>query len=173
MYRNGYVVANLNAKGKAYDAWPLKDLLYNKEAELLTNMLDDKWFCKYDMQEIIPDLDFAKMYLNYCRSINLPAKLLLFESLDNTIIVENEVNIKEVMGFDCIGTVHYSYLQSEIDSFKAKMAHKNICLSKYGLANSIEDVIQFINDRRTLIAAGVNLEDFWSEMPVKISIIDI
>ena len=172
LFKNGYVVAKLNVNDKAYDAWPLADLPNDKIAESLTDRADNEWFCKYDMQHFVPDLNYAKIYLNYCKSINLPVKMLLFESLDNTITVNDEVRIVEIMGFDCIATVYYSYLQSEKNEFKADLLSKNIHLNKNGLANSMEDVLNFIKIRKDVIASGVNLEDFWQEFPVRISIVD-
>lgn len=124
------------------------------------------------MQEIIPDLNFAKMYLNYCKSIHLPAKLLLFESLDNSIVVDDEVEVKEVLGFDCIGTVYYSYLQSENDCLRAGNLSKTIRLNKNGLSDCIEDIMEFIDIRNAEIESGINLENFWKGIPVKISIIE-
>lgn len=172
LFKNGYVVAKLNVNDKAYDAWPLADLPNDKIAEALTDWADNEWFCKYDMQHIVPDLDYARIYLNYCKSIKLPVKMLLFESLDSTITINDEVRIEEFIGFDCIATVYYSYLQSGKKEFKADLLSKNICLNKNGLANSMEDVLEFIKIRREVIASGVNLEDFWKEIPVKISVVE-
>lgn len=124
------------------------------------------------MQHIVPDLDYARIYLNYCKSIKLPVKMLLFESLDSTITINDEVRIEEFIGFDCIASVYYSYLQSGKKEFKADLLSKNICLNKNGLANSLEDVLEFIKIRRKVIASGVNLEDFWKEIPVKISVVE-
>ena len=49
---------------------------------------------------------------------------------------------------------------------------KNIHINKNGLVNSLEDIMEYINIRRAVIASGVNLEDFWEETPVKISVVD-
>ena len=173
MYKNGYVVAILNANGKAYDAWPLAKISGDTIAKSLTDTADNEWFCVYDMQAIIPDLNFAMMYYNYCRSIKLPVELLLFESLDNDIVTEDKVSIKEVLGFDCIGSVNFSYLQTERKDFETDLASKNIHLNKNGLLNSLDDVLYFIKIRKEVMESGINLEDFWTETPVKISIIDI
>lgn len=172
LFKNGYVVAILNNNGKLYDAWPLSDLTNDKVAESLTDKADDEWFCKYDMQHIAPDLNYVKTYFEYCKTINLPVKILLFESFNSTITVDDEIKIVEVMGFDCIGTVYYSYLQSESNEFKLDLLSKNIHLNKYGLANSLEDILSFINVRKGAIASGIYLEDFWDETPVKISVVD-
>ena len=130
LFQNGYVVAILNANGKAYDAWPLAKISGDTMAKSLTDAADDEWFCVYDMQAIIPDLNFSMMYYNYCKSINLPVELLLFESLDNAIVTEDKVRIKEILGFDCIGSVHFSYLQTERNDFETDLASKNIHLNK-------------------------------------------
>lgn len=53
-------------------------------------------------------------------------------SLDNSIVVDDEVEVKEVLGFDCIGTVYYSYLQSENDCLRAGNLSKTIRLNKNG-----------------------------------------
>lgn len=171
LYKNGYVVAKLNADGKAYDSWPLSDMLNDKIAEYLTDKADDEWFCKYDMQHIAPDLDYAKKYLEYCEKINLPVKLLLFESPDDTITVNDAVEIVDTLGYDCIATVYYSYLQTESDDLKSGIFNKKIYLNKYGLADSLEDVLNFIKERRKIIDSGGELEDFWEETPVKISVV--
>ena len=45
--------------------------IYNcTDAIYLTNEADDRWFIKYDMQHIIPDLNFIKVYYNYCKISN-------------------------------------------------------------------------------------------------------
>ena len=173
LYKNGYVVAVLNTKEKVYDAWPLENLQNNEEANMLTGMLEDKWFTKYNMQEIVPDLKCAKDYFDFCRSIYIPVELLLFESLDNTFIINDEVKIREVLGFDCIGNVYYSYLQTEGKAFNKEGLSRNIQFNKNGLLDSLEDALFFIKVRKEKIAAGANIEDFWKETPVRISIIDI
>ncbi len=113
-----------------YDAWPLSDLTDDKIAETLTNEAYDNWFIKYDMQHIVPDLNYVRKYFYYCNSIHLKAKVLLFESLDNTIVIDNDrLDIIELLGFDCIGTVYYSYLQTEYDVCKADLLKENITLN--------------------------------------------
>jgi len=173
LYRNGYVVARLNFNGKAYDAWPLSDLSCDKIAESLNDKADDEWFCKYDMQHIAPDLNYTRSYLNYCKSINVPTKILLFESQSNAITVDDDIEITEVMGFDCIGTVYHSYLQTEFNDFKPELQERNITLNRYGLFDKLEDTLAFIELRKSAIASGMNLEDFWEETPIKISVVNI
>lgn len=173
LYKNGFVVAEINTKDKAYNAWPLSDLYDDKIAEALTNEADDNWFVKYEMQHIIPDLDYIKKYLAYCNSIQLEVKVLLFESPNNKIVIDDELEIGETLGFDCIGTVYYSYFQTEYNEFKSELQEENIISNKYGLLNSYEETLYFQELRKKVIASGVNLEDFWEELPVKISIVNI
>lgn len=156
-----------------YNAWPLSDLAGDKTAETLTDEADANWFIRYDMQHIVPDLNYVRKYLSYCNSIHLNVKVLLFESMDNNIVISDRLEINEVLGFDCIGTVYHSYLQTEYDDFKTELLKKKIVPNKYGLLDSFEDLLYFIKLRRKVIASGVSLEDFWKELPVKISIVNV
>ncbi len=174
LYKNGFVVAEVNFEDFTYNAWPLNDLSDDKIAQLLTDEADDKWFLKYQrMQHIAPDLDYTKRYLDYCESINLQVEVLLFESLNDRIVIDDELEICEVLGFDCIGTVYYSYLQTELDACRSELLEKNIIPNKYGLLDKLEDALYFNQLRQEVIASGVNLEDFWEEIPVRISILNI
>jgi len=173
LYKNGFVVAEVNCKNTTYNSWPLSDLPEDKIAESLTDEAYENWYVKYDMQHIVPDSNYIKIYLNYCKSIDLKVKVLLFESLDNTITIEDEFDICEVLGFDCIGTVNYSYFQTEFKDFELELLEKNIIPNKYGLLTKLEDVLYFIELRKRDIALGINLEDFWEELPVRISIVNI
>ena len=173
LYKNGFVVAEIKADDFSYNAWPLSKISDDKIAESLTDEAYDSWFVKYDMQQIIPDSKYIKLYLDYCNSIHLKVKVLLFESLDNNIVIDDKIEISEVLGFDCIGTVHHSYLQTEFNDFKSELLEKNIILNKYGLFDKYEDVLYFIELRKKVIASGINLEDFWKELPVRISVVNI
>jgi hypothetical protein len=170
LYKNGYVVARMNYNNKAYDAWPLSDMSDDKMALSLTDKAYDEWFIKYHMHQIVPDLNYAQSYRSYCEKIDIPVQLLLFELLDHTFTVNDDTEIIEVVGFDCLATVYLSYLQTA-DSFKNDLLQNNIVLNSSGLANSLEDILRFIKIRKSVIASGVNLEDFWEETPAKISII--
>ena len=163
----------MSAHNFGYRAWPLSDLTNDDIAISLTNDADDNWFGKYNMQHIMPDHNYTKIYFNYCNSINLHVKALLFESLNNTFVINDILEISETLGFDCIGTVYHSYLLTEFSDFKHELQEKNIFPNKYGLLNKLEDVITFIKLRKNAIASGINLEDFWEEMPVRINVINL
>lgn len=173
LYRNGFIVATMNVENLIYNAWPLADLDDDEVAEALTNLADNNWFIKYKMQHLAPDFGYIRMYLNHCNKINLDVKVLLFESPDNTIIIDDELEICEVLGYDCIATVYYSYLQDEYDACRAEMLEKGFSLNQHGLLDSLEGALYFNKLRKEVIASGVNLEDFWEELPVRISIVSI
>lgn len=173
LYQNGFIVAEIGDGNNLYNAWPLSELNDDKGAEALTDEADDNWFIKYEMQHIIPDLDYVKKYYYYCTGLHLKVKVLLMESPDNSIVIDDNVEVNEVLGFDCIGSVYHSYLQTEYNDFRNDLMKKGITLNKYGLLNSLEDVLYFIDLRQRVIAEGINLEDFWKELPVKISIVNI
>lgn len=173
LYKNGFVVAKTDDENSFYNAWPLSELTGDKTAEVLTDEADDNWFIKYDMQHIVPDLSYVRKYLEYCNGIHLEAKALLFESADNRIVIDDNMQIAEVLGFDCIGTVYHSYLKTEYEDFKKDLMKQGITLNKYGLLDTMEDILYFIKLRKQAITSGLNLEDFWEEFPVKISIVNI
>ena len=54
----------------------------------------------------------------------------------------------------------------------ALLNHKTIRLNKNGLSDCIEDIMEFIDIRNAEIESGINLENFWKGIPVKISIIE-
>jgi hypothetical protein len=176
LYQNGFVVAELNSENGFYNAWPLQDLSDDKVAASLTQEANDNWFDVFDVQEIVPDASYTKIYCDYCSTINLDVKILLFESLGDTIVIDKEdyeLEICEVLGFDCIGTVYYSYLQNEITEFLIDLQKNGIALNKHGLFDRLEDAQYYFELRQKDIASGIDLEYFWGEMPVRISIVNI
>lgn len=56
-----------------------------------------------------------------------------------------------MLGFDCIGTVYDSYLQTEFNYFKPQFNKKNIILNKYRLLDRFEDVLYFMELRKRAI----------------------
>ena len=174
LYRNGFVVAEItNMENFTYKAWPLFDLIDDKMALAMTDEAYNSWFQKYEMQHIVPDPDYIKRYFTHCNNIGLKVKVLLFESLYKVFEVENSFVIDEILGFDCIGTVYESYLRTEFESFKGELELHNIRLNKNGLFHTLEDAVYFSKLRQQAIASGENIENFWEEMPVRISIVSL
>ncbi len=173
LYPNGFVVAQVKKGNAAYHAWPLEDVCNDKTAELLSDEAFNNWFGKYDMQEIMPDPVYVKRYADYCNNIGLEVKILLFESTDNSIVINEIPEIREVLGFDCIGIVHYSYLQEEFEAFRSELPNLQVSLNQHGLLDQYEDILLFIDQRKKIIASGANIEDFWEELAVRISVVNI
>ena len=173
LLKNGYVVATLDPDSHSYHSWPLSDLTGDKTAEAFYDEAFDTWYVNYHMQSIVPDLTYIRRYTAYCKSIGLDAVVLLFETPDDFFVVEDELEIIEVLGYDCIATVSYSFLQTEIDACQVEFEERGIVPNKYGLLERLEDVEYFIELRQEVIASGVNIEDFWPETPARISIVNL
>ncbi len=165
LYRNGYIVATVNDYDNfSYNSWPLTKIKDDEVVDGLIDEADDKWFTVFDMQEVAPDLDYAIRYADYCKELGIEAVILLAETSDSDFEVNDDICIEEVYGFDCIGTVYFSYLRAEAKDFKEELH-----LNRYGLFDTIEDVDKYIELRREVIESGVNLEDYWKETPIRLS----
>lgn len=173
LYKNGYVVSEIKDNDYTYNVWPFENIYDDKNAVLLTEEADNNWFLKYDMLHIVPDFQFAYKYYQYCKKIGIRANILLYETLNNDVIVPDNNLASGLLGFDCIGDVYYSYLKSEYSYFKEDLNAKGIYSNEYGLFHSLEDVLTYIHLRRKDINSGINLEDFWKEIPVKISYMEL
>lgn len=173
LYKTGFIVAEMKkCENWIYNAWPLKDLINDREAISITQEAEDKWFTKYDMLEIIPDLEYIKKYKECCDNLKIDTKILLIESPYEYINVNKEIEINEVLGYDCLGTINYSYLYTDFKYYENELKSKNVKLNKVGLFNKYEDVLNFIELRRKDINSGLNIENYWKEIPIKISIVN-
>ncbi len=169
LFKNGYIVAVISDYCDfSYNAWPLADVENDDVADELTNEADDNWFTLYDMPEIAPDIDYIKRYITHCRDKGINAVVLLAETPDNYYKVNDAIAIEEVYGFDCIGAVSFSYLSEEREIFK-----NQIKLNKYGLFDTIDDVEEYVRIRRQAIESGEELEDYWKELPIRLSKIEL
>lgn len=169
LYRLGYIVATVeNYRNFAYCAWPLSNIKNDKIADELSTEADDRWFTVYDMQEIIPDIEYIKRYYQYCKQIGLDAIILLVESTEKIWDINDNIVIEEILGYDCIGTVYYSYLKNDYEDFKNQLR-----VNSYGLLCTYDDVEKFIKLRKKAIYDGINLENFWEETPIRLSKISV
>lgn len=173
LYKNGYVVSEVNDNDYTYNVWPFEDMDNDEIATLLTEEADNNWFLQYDMQHIAPDFQFAYKYFQYCQKKGMKANILLYETSNSEIIVSDNNLPTKLLGFDCIGDVYYSYLKNEYQYFKEDLNAKGIYINEYGLLNTLEDVLIYISLRQKDINSGIMLEDFWKEVPVKISCIEL
>ncbi|RGH66567.1 hypothetical protein, partial [Ruminococcus sp. AM31-15AC] len=65
------------------------------------------------------------------------------------------------------------YLKNEYNYFKDDLNAKGIYVNKYGLLDSLEDVLTYISLRQKDISSGIQLENFWKELPTKISCVKL
>jgi hypothetical protein len=174
LYKNGFVIANLDTRDGSYEAWPLASREGDAVAESLGKEADDSWFTVYRMQEVAPDLRYAKIYLDYCKTIGLPSVALLFESQDSSIVIDDDgFEVTEVLGFDCIGSVYHSYLRSDYEGYRQELAQRGIQANRHGFLDSLEDVLCFVSLRKQDLANGIGIEDFWEELPVRVSLVEL
>lgn len=171
LYRSGYVVSEIRDNDYTYNVWPLADAAEDAAAVRLTDEADRNWFLKYNMQHIIPDYSFVKKYYSYCREAGLRVCILLYETPHSEVVVRDMHLSTITVGFDCIGNVYYSYLKNEYACYKGDLNARGIYRNRYGLLDTLEDILTYINLRQEDIHSGISLEDFWKEMPVRISCI--
>lgn len=172
LYKNGYVVAEAKENDYTHNVWPLEDRAGDDMAARFTDEADRNWFLNYDMQHIVPDFSFASRYYQYCKEAGLRVNLLLYETFHSAITVADAELPAKFLGFDCIGSVYYSYLKNEYRYYKESLNSRGIYMNYYGLLNTLEDVFAYIGLRQEDINSGINLEDFWKETPVRISLIE-
>ena len=140
-------------------------LWYSISQKLLTTCLQ---YCN-----LVNKLDkYIKKYKGCCDNLKIDTKILLIESPYEYIKVNKEIEINEVLGYDCLGTINYSYLYTDFKDYEKKLKSKNVKLNKVGLFNKYEDVLNFIELRRKDIDSGLNIENYWKEIPIKISIVN-
>lgn len=60
-----------------------------------------------------------------------------------------------------------------ITILKTNLNAKGIYVNKYGLLDSLEDVLTYISLRQKDISSGIQLENFWKELPIKISCVKL
>lgn len=99
LYKNGFIIAEMKQiENSIYNAWPLQEIENDSKAQSLTEEADDKWFTKYDMLEIVSNLEYIKKYKEYCDKLNIDTKILLIESPNEYPNTDENVEIEEVLG---------------------------------------------------------------------------
>lgn len=91
---------------------------------------------------------------------------MLIESPNECTNININIEIDEFLGYDCIGNIYYSYLYTD---FKI---NNGINLNKYGLFDNIDDVLELIRLRQKDYS-DVDIEYYWNELPVRISVLNI
>ena len=82
-------------------------------------------------------------------------------------------DVAEVLGFDCIGTVYHSYLQTEAGFLAGQPGAGPTPPNKNGLLDDMAAWQQFVDARRRAMARGINLEDYWTPTPARISVVRV
>ena len=184
LYNNGYIIKDLVDNEElsinntvyrglqSYHSWPL-----NKEEDSISKELTklaEKCFDENNYMEIMPDTKLLKKYVNHCVKLEMKVMILKIMSADNTSIANEELKEIEVLGYDCMAGDSVSYL-SEIhtecgDEFESYKSIKSK-LNSNGLLNTYEEVEDFIKKRKKLLEQGINLEDYWKPVVVRISLV--
>ena len=97
-------------------------------------------------------------------------------SNDDTFIADEDLNETEVLGYDCMAGDSISYLTEIHTESSAKFElYKSLKtkLNSNGLLNSYEEVEDFIRKRNKLLEQGINLEDYWKPIPVRLSLVTL
>lgn len=169
LFVTGYIVAIIsNYRKFSYTPWPLSNVENDENAERLVNEGDNRWFLVYDMLEISPDFDYASRYNEYCGTIGINSTILKVESPYNYFEIQDTRSIRTVFGYDCIGTIGYSYLDNDRDVFEEYFEKNGIKLNRYGLFDSLEYVEKFEELRNEYIGSENNLENYWGMIPIKL-----
>ncbi len=135
-------------------------------------ILYENWENENNLSYISPDYDYVKRYTDYCRKIGFDVNIVLVESPVNVFISDADVLIKKELGYDCYGTVFYSYLKTEYNEVESRMKMNNVYLNENNLCSSLDDIMIFINDRVKDRESGINIEDYWKEIPVRLSLVN-
>lgn len=186
LFNNGYIVKDLIDnedllinhsvyKGiQSYHNWPLARENESVSKELTKAI--NNYFDGNDHIEIMTDTELLKRYFMHCKKLNMDVFIMKVMSSNNTLTADKDLDEIEELGYDCMAGDSISYLTEvlaedgngleEYKRFKDK-------LNSNGLLSSYEEVEDFIRARNKLLEQGVNLENYWEPVPVKLSIVAI
>lgn len=186
LYNNGYIIKDLIDnedllinhsvyKGiQSYHNWPLAKETDSVSKELTKAI--NNYFDENNYIEIMIDTELLKRYLIHCEKLNINVFIMKVMSSKNIFTADKDLDEKEELGYDCMAGDSISYLTEvfaedgngleEYKRFKDK-------LNSNGLLSSYEEVEDFIRVRNKLLEQGVNLENYWEPVPVKLSIVAI
>jgi hypothetical protein len=190
LYNNGYVVKALfddlntmypplrkNYRGIGrFTSWPLDDY-DDKISCVLKNEAWDKWFGFQNVFEVVPEKEFLQRYIHHCNELGLKTTILRIETPLNTQLAKDYLDVAEVLGFDLMNSVDYSFLAMDTDYLEGECAvfKKTVSvLNANGLCNSINDIYVHMKLRNQLRLQGVNLESSdWGPFPARLSIVEL
>lgn len=96
-------------------------------------------------------------------------------SKNNSFIADKDFGETEFLGYDCMAGDSVSYLTEVFTEDSVLEVYKRFRekLNVNGLLSTYEEVEDFIKERNKLLAQGINLEDYWEPVPVKLSLVAI
>lgn len=189
LFNNGYIVKGLfyaphrmyapkndKYRGVGYfTSWPL-DYYDDELSKKFEEEAVDRWFGYHDMIETVPELDYLKKYIFHCKTLGIRTQILMIGSPKDNPLAKDSLKVIEHLGFDCICSVHYSYLTMDIDYYDEKLAYFKITADKLnanGLCNSIDDIYKHIEIRNHLLELGKTLELDDGAFPARLSIVTL
>lgn len=116
-----------------------------------------------------------KINLMHCKKLNIDVFIMKVMSSKNTFMADKDLDETEELGFDCMAGDSISYLTEVLAEDNGLEVYKRFKdkLNSNGLLSSYKDVEDFIRARNKLLEQGVNLENYWEPVPVKLSIVVI
>lgn len=187
LYNNGYVIKDLVDNEElgvphsvyrglqSFHSWPL-DQKSDHISKKLTNAVMDYFEENNNYIEIMQDTRLLTDYVEHCRRLDIKIIILKIMSERNQLIAEKDLHEIEFLGYDCMATYDVSYLTEihikdgetleEYESMRPK-------LNANGLLNTYEEVEEFIRKRNSLLQRGINLEDYWTPFPVRLSLVEL
>lgn len=186
LYNNGYVVKDLIDNEEllinhnvyrglqSYHNWPLSKEIDSISKELTKSL--ENYFDENNYIEIVRDVKLLRRYVNHCKKLEKRVIILKIMSNDDTFIADEDLNETEVLGYDCMAGDSISYLTEIHTESAAKFElYKSLKtkLNSNGLLNSYEEVEDFIRKRNKLLEQGINLEDYWKPIPVRLSLVTL
>ena len=187
LYNNGYIVKDLIDNEdlgiphsvyrglQSFHSWPLDGKSDDISKELTTAVMD--YFEKNNNYiEIMQDMKLLTNYVHHCKKLGVEIIILKIMSKSDRLIAEEDLNEIEFLGYDCMATYDVSYL-TEIHMKEGEIFEEYEDFLKKsnanGLLNTYEEVEEFIQKRNSLLKRGINLEDYWAPIPVRLSLVEI
>lgn len=183
LFNNGYVVKGLyenlfsatrdNYWGiDSFAVWPLRDL-DDKISKELEDKAWDTWFSYQDVLEVVPSKEYLIEYTNHCKDLGIETIIIQIETPDSTQVALDNLEVVDVLGFDCITGIQLSYLNLDSDSMKELFPDTYKKLNSKGLCNSIDEVYEFLDRYNQMLSRGVNLEYGEDPVPARLSIVKL
>ncbi len=185
-YNNGYIVKDLIENEdllinhrvyrgiQSYHNWPLereKDSISKELTKVVDNYFDNNNYI-----EIMRDTKLLEQYVKHCKKIKIDVIIMKIMSCKNTFTTNEDLKEIEELGYDCMAGDNVSYLTEvftkDSDRFDVYKRFKDK-LNLNGLLSTYEEVEEFIKGRNKLLQQGINLEDYWTPIPVKLSLVTI